>query len=509
MSEHAFAGLRVADPPQPRPTVQSTVDVAVTERGVDLADNLARCSAELHLVHHELDEYLQFCRREHLLVADELLSDLAHAALVGATRVDTQACRLGQAPGPERLAVAESVLRFGLATLAYARGALEWCSPSYAQSHAVQFFATRAQNSPTVNYDRYEHAPLHRVESQLLAMLDLSPNTHAVSATSSGVAAYSLIESFLLRERLRPGDIVLTAPYLYFEASEQLGTLPFVRVKQSADYDVATLLADAARLQPRCVFVDPIANTAAQRMVDLPALLHGLRTVMRDRTTVVIDGTLVSAGLPPQLLAGDDRVEVLYYESCSKYAQLGLDAGMAGLVAYPIELRDSFLRQRRNTGTILYRHGTELFPRYHPASYRRRMARIATNARRMAALLHADPRVRAAGRVHHPSLPDHPDATAAASLRHTGGCVTFLHHDLSRNTRASWDALFERILARATAAGVHLTKGASFGFGAPRVSAADAFDGEPPFLRLYAGDRGEQVAALADIIGAALAESAY
>ncbi len=506
MSEHAFAGLRVADPPTPW---HSTVDTDAAERGVDLADHLARCSAELHLVHHELGEFLQHCRREHLVVADELLSDLAHAALVAATRVDTQACRLAHAPGPDCQALAESVLRFGLATLAYTRGALEWCSPSYAQARAVQFFAVRAQNSPTVNYERYGHHALHRVESQLLAMLDLSPDTHAVSATSSGVAAYSLIEAFLLRERLRPGDIVLTAPYLYFEAGQQLGTLPFVRVKRSDDYDVATLLADAERLQPRCVFVDPIANTAEQRMVDIPALLNGLRRVIRERTTVVIDGTMVSAGLPPELLASDDRVEILYYESCSKYAQLGLDAGMAGLVAYPVGLCDAFARQRRNTGAILYRHGAELFPRYHPAGYRRRMARIAANARRMATLLHADPRVRGAGRVHHPSLPNHPDAAAAAGLRHTGGCVTFTCHDPSRNTRASWDALFARILARAAAEGVHLTKGPSFGYGAPRVSAADAFDGQPPFLRLYVGDRGEQVAALADIIGATLAESRH
>jgi cystathionine gamma-synthase len=483
------------------------VDTLVAERGADLADHLARCSAELHTVHQEIDDYLQHCRRHRLLVADDLLSDLAHAALVGAARVDSHACRLGHTPGPDRLALAESVLRFGLSTLAYARGALEWCSPSYAQSRTVQFFDTRAQNSSTVNYERYEHAPLTRVESQLLDVLGLSDKTHAVSVTSSGVAAYTLIESFLVRERLRPGDVVLTAPYLYFEASEQLSTLPFVEVVRSTDYDAATLVAEAERLQPRCVFVDPIANTASQRMVDLPALLAGLRSVARERTTVVIDGTLVSAAVPPSLLASDDRVEVLYYESCSKYAQLGLDAGMAGLAAYPLELRDAFLRQRRNTGAILYRHGAELFPRYDAASYHRRMDRIAVNARRLAALLQADPRVRAAGRVYHPNLANHPDHAAVGALRHTGGCVTFLHHDPSRNTRESWDALFDVVLARAADRGVHLTKGASFGFATPRISAADAFDGQPPFLRLYAGDRGEQIAALADIIGSALAES--
>jgi hypothetical protein len=102
-------------------------------------------------------------------------------------------------------------------------------------------------------------------------------------------------------------------------------------------------------------------------------------------------------------------------------------------------------------------------------------------------------------------LADHPDAMTARKLPHAGGNVTFLHHVQARNNRAELDRLMQRILAGAQGSGAHLTKGASFGFSTPRVSAADAFaEGAPPFLRIYAGDRAAQVDALAEAIAQAL-----
>ncbi|MEV6694594.1 PLP-dependent transferase [Micromonospora sp. NPDC051196] len=475
----------------------------------DLVEALDICALDLQAARRDIDEFVGYCERNLLPVDKPVVAALVAAAHAATERITEQRQLLLTQPTVHagQLSASELAFRFGLATLSYVRGALEWRSAAFDQSLAVQFFDLRAQGSPIVNYERYEHDPVRRVEAQLLGILGLSSERHSISATSSGVAAYTLVEAFLLRERLRNGDLVLMAPYIYFEASEQLTTLPFVRVERASGYGVDEIIADVVLYRPRVLFVDPLANTAEQRMIDLPGLLAGLRSVVLERTTVVIDGTMLSGGLPPELLDSDDKVEVLYYESGSKYLQLGMDAGMAGMVAYPSELRESFDRQRRNTGLILYRHGADLFPRYERSSYRRRMTRIGANALRAARLLREDRRVTEAGDIFYPGLPDHPDVRVAERLPYAGGCVTFLFHERARNTKDELNVLFDRIFANARVLGVQVTKGASFGFSVPRVSAADAFaEGAPPFLRLYAGDRSDQVEALVEAFAQAVTD---
>lgn len=478
------------------------------DQAVDLIEHFDSCLRGLYRAQLDLDEHVAYCRSRGLPYDEPVISHLAESAQYARRCIAERRSALVAADdvAGQPLSTAEGVLRWGLATLAYVRDALEWCSASYAQAGAVQFFDLAQQDSPKVNYERYEHAAVERVERQLLDTLGLTPDRHGLSVTSSGVAAYSLVESFLLRDRLRPGDTVLIAPYVYFEAAEQLSALPpHVEIRWAARYETDDLVADVLRHRPRCVFADPLTNTAQQRMIDLGALVERLRAVVTWPITLVVDGTMTSGMLPPGLLAGDDAVEILYYESCSKYMQLGLDSNMAGLVAYPAHLGERFGLLRRNSGSILYRHAADMFPRFQPATYRARMRRIGDGARRIAALLSADPRVQAAGQVCHPSLPDHPDAAVARDLGFAGGCVTFLFHDPDHNTKDGLNAVIDRAIERARLSGAQLTKGASFGFSVPRLSAADAFaEGEPPFLRLYAGDRGAQAGLLAEALAQAL-----
>jgi cystathionine gamma-synthase len=475
----------------------------MTEQVAELTEQLDTCLAELRGARREVEEYADYCTRNGLPLDAEVITALTGSAHQAGRRLSQQRQLLVHATGElaTLLTASENVLRFGLATLAYVRGALEWCAQSYAQSGATQFFHLSAQDSPMVNYERYDHRAVQRIERQLLEVLDLSPKTHGLIVTSSGMASFSAIESFLIRDRLSPGDTVLLAPYIYFESEEQLTALPFVRIERASGYGVEDIVSAVVEHKPKCLFVDQVANTAQQRMVDLATLFKRLREVATGRLTVVVDGSMLAAALPAELLTSDERLEVLYYESCTKYLQLGLDEGMAGLVAYPVESRERFERVRRNGGLVLYRHSAELFPRYQRSVIRRRMVRICANAERLATLLNGDPRVRAAGTITHPLLRDHPDVLIARNLPYASGFVTFQFHERDRNTRDGLNAVIDEILVNARGYGVQLTKGASFGFSAPRASAADAFaEGEPPFLRLYAGDRAEQVDSLAAAI---------
>lgn len=469
------------------------------------------CTVALCDARDAIEEHARFCVRNRLPMDQPLIARLLDAVRHAEARLRQERHVLvghGESDRPEKLSAGETVLRFGWATYSYVRGALEWCSPSTAQSCAVQFFDVGAQNSPELNYARYETSAVESLERHVADVLGVPAGTHTVSATSSGIAAYTLIEAVLLRHRLRPGDAVLIAPTVHYEAVEQLVALPYFHTVRSQAHRIEDLLGDVRRHRPRCVFVDPQANNARQRMIDVPELIRELPSVTSDPITVVIDGTMLSCGLSPIDVPDDSPLEVIYYESGSKHLQLGLDMTMAGFVVHPTASRDQFHRQRRSTGSVLDPSAADRFPRYPSHTHRSRMQRIGHNASRAARLLHEDPRVSEVGQVFHPALPDHPDREVAATLPYPDGCLTFLFHQRERNSREELNALFERILANARTLGVQLAKGASFGFSVPRLQAAEdtCSDVGSPYLRLSVGDRADQVDLLVEAVADAIAD---
>lgn len=509
------------DAPTWRATLSESVENIIATQIADLSEQFDACLHELRSARHEIEEYAKYCARNGLHVDGPVLAHLmasAQQARVRITRAQRSITGLSTADSAGELSAAEAVLRFGQSTLAYVRNCVEWAAKSYAQSQQVQFFGTQTESWPTMNYDRNgTHRSVTRVERQLLSVLGLSPDDYGIGATSSGMAAFTWIEAFLLRDRLRTGDRILLAPYIYYESAQQLTALPHIHAERASGYEVEEIVGDVVRLQPKVIFVDPLANNVRQRMFDLPELYRRLREVVTERVTVVVDGTMIGASLQPELFASDEKLEIIYYESCTKYLQLGMDFNLAGLVVYPAELTERFDMLRRNSGAVLARHNAEQFPRYQAPLHQRRMRRIWANAERLATLLYADPRITSVGEVHHPALPHHPDVRLAHTLPYGSGIVTFLYHERDRNDWANLNAVVDQILVHAQEAGVQATKGVSFGYSVPRVWAQDvgtteaerkyvpATDDEPLFLRLYIGDRGYQLDGLAEVIAKAIA----
>jgi hypothetical protein len=448
-------------------------------RAADLVGQLDRCLRELHALQRDLDDHAARCHLAGIPVNDTVLARLVDTARQAKRQVaGQQQLLLGNAePAPaERLGTVEPVLRYGLATLAHVRGAMPLIAP-----------ARNGGRLPPAD------EPTARVQRQLLEVFGLSADDHAVSLTSTGAAASALVDGFLLRERLRPGDTVLLTPHLAPTAVAQWRALPFVDVVTVDATDAADVLAAIRRHRPRCVFTGPLGITAAQRMTDLPALLAGIDELAAEQITVVVDGTPLSAALPGLLRAGE-HVEVLYLER-GPALQLGVDAGAAGVVVHPAAAQDGVERQRQRAGLAPHRTAAELFPRYDRDFYVCRMERAGRNALRLAELLATDPVVRAAGAVCHPSLPGHPDARAAAGLPFAAGRVTFAPTDRP-GTRAELVALIRRAVGRGLLEGVDLTGGT------PRT--LSVVDGERPFLAVHVGDRDDQVEVIARALSGGL-----
>lgn len=489
-------------------------DDPIDESAADLLVQLASCDDRLRAAGRAVREHARYCVRGRLPVDQPVIARLTDAVEHARARVAQERALLfayGTDDRPQLLSGGELVVRFALSTYAYVRDALEWCAPATDQAHAVQFFDPSTQHSPVPADARHGDASVREVERQTAELLGLT-DTHTVSATSSGHAAYTLVEAVLLRERLRPGDIVLTAPTLHHDTVDQLTTLPFTHTLPVEGHTVDDLLSAVVRHRPRCLFLAPLGATARQRMVDVGTLVRRLAAIATP-ITVVIDGTTTSGALPAEVFAAAGGVEVIYYENASTYLQQGLDTATAGIVAYPVALRDAFARQRAATGTVLYRHAADLFPRYSTDLHHRRILRISRNTDKLASMLAEDVAVSDLGVVCHPSLPDHPDVHLARTARHAGGCVTFWFHDPVRNQYADLDGVCTHILANARALGVQLTTGAGFGYSVPRLSVMTngggtdpVADDEPAYLRLSVGDREGQLDLLVDAVASALSD---
>lgn len=497
----------VVAPPDLTSPRSAKSDDAVATPAEGLTTLLIGLESELSHCQVAISNHAEYLHSQALVESPEIVNELQDAVRRARERMRSTQSLLAKNGDAKSLISAEIELKAGRSTLAYARSALEWSSPSYAQAVAPQFFDERAQDSPRLNYDRYEHPTVTRIERQLSEALAGGHKELAATAVSSGMAAYSIIESFLIRHRLgNSSDSILVAPYIYFEATEQLASLPGVTVSICTHYSSEHILEQIADKKPRVVFLDAIANNPQLRCIDVIGIVERLRDTMTRPITVVIDGSMASGSFESTFFLPRGQVEVLYYESGSKYLQMGLDSAMAGVCIHPSELSSRFERLRRNVGAILYRTAAEQFPPYEPKHLQDRMTRIGNNAMTITDVLYSDEGVNRAGEIYYPGHSTHPDRVQASKLRHAGGCVTFIFREPGLNTRDNLNALIDRVISYARNYDVAVTKGVSFGFTVPRLSAAASMNEEDsPFLRIYSGDLGhENTFALARLVAEAI-----
>lgn len=452
----------------------------------DRLEGLRQHVADTHVARRQL---LAFCAAEGLELAPEEKAALDSVERVLQGLVDAYD-RCAANTDTNDMIRRERLERLAYQMSAFLQTASSWQSPTSAQSIVTGFTRTSSQCSDSTNYSRYHSNTVVEMEHRLLEALGLDGTRASLLLFSSGMAAYQAVESHLVRGVLRPGSRVLLPPYIYFESEEQLAGLPGIEIVRLSDTRTKTVVDAVKTYRPQVLFLDPLANTGELPVTPVAEVLSAVAgDAGTDPLNVVIDGTMLSGAWDPfSAIPCDSPITVLYYESASKYLQLGLDLTLAGLVAVPIQLRSAFDRLRRNTGTILYEEAALRLPRYDRPAFVDRMRRMTRNA-----ILIGDHIEEFAGDVVaavFPGLPSHPGYALGSRFAHLGGVMTFEFLDAGLNSQDALNAFIERAIRHAERKDVPLTRGVSFGFSAPRLSAASAMaEGLPPFLRLSVGDQ--------------------
>lgn len=370
----------------------------------------------------------------------------------------------------------------------------ERASAAYDQSKRDWFFDISSQNTTAVNYDRYGVGKLRAMEIRLVNALGLGQESIELLLTSSGMAAFTTIQLYLLQQ-LNINDNILLPPYIYFEAMEQLQGLKHINLLYSPTFDAEDIVHEAEKTNAHVVFIDPVAN-----IVGLPTtnIRHFAKIVCScpgwaDRI-VVIDGTMVSGGMTIyDWFKGPHAPTVLYYESASKYLQLGLDLQMAGVVVYPSRLDECMRTIRRNAGTVLYSRGATLMPPVDYRLYQTRTSLLSDNAEKIHE--HLQTGLRSVAEACFPNV------WREFGWRHGGALITICLLGDGMNNKEGLEACIELILRAAEARDTPLTKGVSFGFSTSRISAASSMarDSEP-FLRIAVGIDMEDISGLTDAV---------
>jgi cystathionine gamma-synthase len=400
-----------------------------------------------------------------------------------------------------RTAVCESALRSAYRLTGMLGSLAAWTAPATQESSALNSFPIAASRD-VVAYARYGCPEISAQELAYASMLGFDSGKTRLVLTSSGMAALSLIENFLLRDVLSPHDRLLLHPGIYFETRQQLQSLAFLDVHTARGGSRAEMIEAIAEIRPKVVFVDPLTNSMDYRAIDMLRLLDDADRFCEPDTWFVIDGTLLSGGFDPFTAHDRHNVRVLYYESGCKYLQFGMDLGPAGIVVVDGVLAERFLELRRGIGAIASE--ALVLPRASRAAYLDYLC--AQTACALAVATSVDEYGERGGRTHiraaHPLLPDHPDYSESSAYAHLGGVLMFKFTNARLNRRKPLEAFIDALMRQAVLQNMPLTTGVSFGFRVPRISAAwSSYDEDHAFLRLSAGIDCGRAAQLGILIG--------
>ena len=369
----------------------------------------------------------------------------------------------------------------------------ERASPAYDQSKTVWWFDPAYHQSEGLNYDRYGASDVKEMEGNLLKSLGLGHEKQALKLllTSSGVAAFTVFQQFVMSKVVTAGDTIVISPYLYFECFDHLRLLNHVNVVNADSFSAESIIEAAEKHNAKAIYLDPMANTIGLETTDIRKFsqITANRPGWSDRF-LVIDGTLVSGGMAVyDWFNGPQQPKILYYESAHKYIQMGMDIVMCGLLVYPEEFHDTIGLIRQVTGTTLYSRQANVLPPIDYQIHQSRMHRLTTNAEKLYTLLEKQ------SSVANMATFNFPVHWRKMGWSHGGNVVTIrILGGEQMNTRPSLDMFTSLVLRAAEEENVGMTKGGGLGFSVTRVWPSTPFiNNADPYMRISVGVDPDEV----------------
>ncbi len=429
----------------------------------------------------ELEEHIEYARGENLDINNNVISHIKNE-IINLNNL------LKNAKSEKDMWQKKNIYRVALQEYSFIKNSLAWCSASSSQSKKIMFFAPAENNENAVNYDRYGSLLLKEREFSLQQSLGFDVEKTDLLLTSSGQAAYTVVESFLIRNVLSDKPNIVSCPYIYFENLEQIQALKNVNFIISDSWKVEDLIELVENNSAEALFIDPLANLGTLHVTDFKRFAELLEGHDWSKKWIVVDGTMVSGGLNLfEIFNKPNHPHILYFESGSKYLQLGLDLQMAGIIVAEKQFSAELNTHRRNTGTTMYQTGVTRFPKYNRNQFLARMLRLTKNAEILYESLNTLNKDKQRLSLTFPTN------WRELGWSHGGGIVAVTFVEQGLNNRPCLDYLINLIIEECKKEDIAFTKGVSFGFPAIRLSAAAAMaQNRPPFLRFSIGEETEE-----------------
>lgn len=240
------------------------------------------------------------------------------------------------------------------------------------------------------------------------ALATLEEGAGAV-VTASGMAAVTTVLHLL-----DPGDLVLAPHDPYggtFRLLNALAERGAFQVRFEDQTDAVRLAARVRELRPRLLWVETPSNPLL-RITDIRASAAAAREV---GALLVVDNTFLSPALQRPIPLGADLV----VHSTTKYLNGHSDVVGGAVVSATVELHEQVTWWANCLGVTGSPFDSFLTLR-GVRTLHARMALHQSNALAVVGLLAGHPAV---GRVHHPSLPDHPGHEVAARQQSGSGAM--------------------------------------------------------------------------------------
>lgn len=429
----------------------------------------------------ELKEFIEYSKYEKLNINDYSIEHIKNDI----ASLESLLNRISQEKEPNSK---RELTRIAIQQYSYLRNSLAWCSASSAQSKKIMFFDPAENNDSACNYDRYGSLLLKEKEIELQQSLGFDIEKTGLLLTSSGQAAYTVAESFLIRNILSKEPTVVSCPYIYFENLEQIQALKTINFIFSESWKIEDMINLVEKEDAEALFIDPLANLGTLHITDFVKFAKLLEEHDWSNRWLVVDGTMVSGGINLfEIFNKPNHPHILYLESGSKYLQFGLDLQMAGIVVAEKQYLPDLNVHRRNTGTVMYQSGVTKFPSYDRNTFLSRMRLLTRNSEILCETLkklNIDKK-----RI---------NITFPANWRelgwqHGGGIVAVNFEEIGINNKPCLDFLIDLIIQECQKEDIAFTKGVSFGFSTIRISAAAAMaQNKPPFLRFSIGEESQE-----------------